>query len=102
MEEVFEKIIEFIHSEIERTISYAEHDTLINVEFFVDDLKEKYNNGWIPCSERLPDELGRYIVTLKDGRSLEAIYDNISKRFIMYEYEVVAWMPMPQPYKISN
>lgn len=42
MKEVFEKIIEFIHSEIERTTSYAEHDTLINVKFFVEGLAEEH------------------------------------------------------------
>ena len=68
-------------------------------EYQTKDIIVDVNSGWIPCSVDMPKELGRYIVTLKDGRSLEAIYDNISKRFIMYEHEVIAWQPLPKPYK---
>ena len=66
---------------------------------FLKRLQEQPKADWIPCEVDMPKELGRYIVTLKDGRSLEAIYDNISKRFILYEHEVIAWQPLPQPYK---
>lgn len=62
-------------------------------------IEELQQKDWIPCEVDMPKELGRYIVTLKDGRSLEGIYDNISKRFIMYEHEVIAWQPLPAPYK---
>ena len=62
-------------------------------------IEQQPKTDWIPCEVDMPKELGRYIVTLKDGRSLEAIYDNVSKRFIMYEHEVIAWQPLPQPYK---
>lgn len=62
-------------------------------------MEKQPKTDWIPCEVDMPKELGRYIVTLKDGRSLEAIYDNISKRFIMYEHEVIAWQPLPKPYK---
>ena len=62
-------------------------------------IEEQPKTDWIPCEVEMPKELGRYIVTLKDGRSLEAIYDNISKRFILYEHEVIAWQPLPAPYK---
>ena len=80
-----------------KEVKYFHHIPLGNVEIVVNALRA-YKQGWIPCSERLPDEIGRYIVALKDGRSLEAIYDNISKRFIMYEHEVIAWQPLPDPY----
>lgn len=64
---------------------------------------------WIPCSERLPESEGTYFVTLKDsdgtfldfadwncmftGRyaSIDGDYCQISN--------VVAWMPLPQPWK---
>lgn len=60
MKEVFDKIIGFIHSEIARTTSYAEHDTQINIKFFVEQLRDEYNNGWISCSEDKPKKNGFY------------------------------------------
>ena len=32
----------------------------------VQEVAEEYNNGWIPCSERLPEESGRYIICVHD------------------------------------
>lgn len=83
---------------------------------------------WIPCSERLPEKYGWYQVTLKDGRvsrlyydykgdrwidnvrkhmfELYDIYSKITHKRITEEKEdvywdgwVVAWMPMPEPWK---
>lgn len=99
-----EKQDEYFHG----TSDYEEgkYNAYDEVAQIVNQLAEEYKDvpdtnvgKWILCSERLPEELGRYIVTLKDGRSLEAIYDNISKRFIMYEHDVIAWQPLPEPYK---
>ena len=51
---------------------------------------------WIPCSERLPEEIGFYLTTTKD----KAVYcdfwneDNFNRTEM-----VIAWMPLPQPYK---
>jgi hypothetical protein len=83
---------------------------------------------WIPCSERLPERKGWYLCTLKDGR-VDCYYwsgkgewvDNGKKHFfdlynirsrytgeeIKPEQEgsvywtdwVIAWMPLPEPYK---
>lgn len=112
MQEVFEKIINFIHSEIERTTSWAEHDTLINVEFFVEELAEKYNNGWISCGERLPNEYGEYLYTDINDEVHEgcfAPYDGVliggwstchaDGVVSLPDNEVIAWQPLPAPYK---
>lgn len=55
---------------------------------------------WIPCSERLPEEEGQYLVTKSRAgkKSVDfAIY------FEIYEWNkadpVVAWMPLPKPWK---
>lgn len=85
-------------------------------------------DAWIPCSERLPKKYGWYQVILKDGRvsrlyydykgdrwidnvrkhmfELYDIYSKITHKRITEEKEdvywddwVVAWMPMPEPYK---
>ncbi len=59
---------------------------------------------WIPCSERLPDDFGDYLVTKKAiGWNCEeynsndiAYFDN--KGFHKAE-DVIAWMPLPNPYE---
>lgn len=60
------------------------------------------SNGWIPCSERLPEKSGRVLV------SYESINDEIAVSETSYDYKrktfwispcVIAWMPLPEPYK---
>lgn len=61
-------------------------------------------NGWIPCSERLPDESGFYMVTkeIKEtgnrftGKSRFDIEKgwNDSLNFV----DIVAWQPLPEEY----
>lgn len=78
---------------------------------------------WIPVSERLPDENGRYIVFMNTkvfsirilhfAKNLNEIsLDFKSKKAGWYDYdseygffertEVEAWMPLPQPYKVEK
>ena len=55
---------------------------------------------WIPCSERLPQENGRYLCTFKDifygGKNLVdfGLFDD--GQWIV---EPLAWMPLPQPWE---
>lgn len=58
---------------------------------------------WIPCSERLPDEDGDYIVTDDSGGAIW-----VGATFFIRDDEgkpnwglvnVTAWMPLPEPYK---
>ena len=90
----------------------------------VQEVAEEYNNGWIPCSERLPEESGYYLVTYhdwSDGNFLPKYDDTyvrrlhyqISEHFVGWNYpknvddraendchkEVIAWQPLPEPYK---
>ena len=52
---------------------------------------------WIPCSERLPDERGEYIVTNYDGYAYETTWDDWDGRKWLSD-KVAAWMPLPEPY----
>ena len=82
------------------------------------------SKGWIPCSERLPEESGYYLVTYhdwSDGNFLPKYDDTyvrrlhyqISDHFVGWNYpknvddraendchkEVIAWQPLPEPFK---
>ena len=69
---------------------------------------------WIPCSERLPEDTNVYIVTVDkdnipsmcdtvdtlwwEAKSQEWQYEN-RNAFVKYPAPVIAWMPLPEPYK---
>ena len=94
-----------------KMVKFDDAKTIIN------ELVEEYNNGWIACSERLPQEsepvdtLCEVVnVMLKNGivtsgwcnRYLEKWYvlDHYHDYPLPYEYkDVIAWQPHPQPYK---
>ena len=83
----------------------------------VPDFMEKYRalhmaidalqDDWIPVSERLPEKNGNYIVSLEDavdtyarffnGKWFMPLFGSIAREY--GEYEVIAWMPLPEPYK---
>lgn len=60
-------------------------------------------NNWIQCSERLPKDVGHYLVTIESRSSYS------KKRFIsiaikdsrgwMSDENIIAWQPLPEPYK---
>jgi hypothetical protein len=54
---------------------------------------------WIPCSKRLPKEIGDYLVTTHNGQIARYVYmgNGTSKEYWMRC--AVAWMPLPEPYK---
>ena len=83
-----------------------------DIEDFVRDLEivraavNKTSDKWIPCSERLPNESGAYLVTVNDyaPETVEAYY--YSKTKVWGEIEgcdtwhyVKAWMPLPPAYE---
>ena len=60
------------------------------------------NNGWIPCSERLPEDGTRVIACFKHGLVTELKYKSagIFEGINEYVAEVIdAWMPLPEPYR---
>nr|WP_299317589.1 DUF551 domain-containing protein [uncultured Blautia sp.] len=73
------------------------------VELLLTDLEQdEKENGWIPVSERLPED-GTYITTL-DGELVgqEEPFTGmcgIENRKWDDEDCVIAWMPLPEPYK---
>ena len=64
---------------------------------------------WIPCSERLPEESGRYLVSVLDGvgrRTTVAPYQPRYKAWTMTGrmayWKVIAWMPLSEPYQAER
>ena len=54
---------------------------------------------WIPCSERLPDQNGKYLVV---GRQKAINILKFDGGRWYGKWGVVAWMPLPEPYKGGN
>jgi len=59
---------------------------------------------WIPCSERLPEKEGTYIVTDDAGGMATVSTDEFShyesgEPMWIFSQNVTAWMPLPEPYE---
>lgn len=59
--------------------------------------------GWIPCSERLPEDDNDFIVTFRDGECVIAYLDDSDKWInsstgAEISLLVVAWQPLPESY----
>ena len=103
---------------------WEEHDDHMRdaLEMAIETLKAEAVQRWIPCSERLPEEEGVYIVTFnkscllenelpvmdaiwRDGQwqysVLESYKHRMPKLVIepIEELKVIAWMPLPEPWK---
>lgn len=62
---------------------------------------------WIPCSERLPEDDGIYIVSGKWGSGKISVgeceyYKHDGYFRAAWNFDVIAWMPMPAPYKAER
>ena len=114
MNKAFEKIIK-------RFKQLQGCDSLANM--FISDvikviksIEKEYNNGWIPCSDRLPEDETDYLccyeyteiggthegekfkdygVFYYDGYKWIKYWETINKKNI----QVVAWQPLPEPYE---
>ena len=132
--EIVSNITSSIETEKEKMILKAVQSVGIDVDkeqlekalfnaksFYIDgykDAKKQYEPRWIPVSERLPEEEGKYLTTDSLGNigitkffSLESeempldfYLWNATKNCVnRYEKDdVIAWMPLAEPYKESE
>ena len=128
MNKVFEKILERLEEDARFYNSASDVDQnirsgLIIAKEAVQEVAEEYNNGWIPCSERLPDndkkeyivqktngfiyilgftkdayKLSRYDFAEYKGKKKQLFYDYDSE-YGYTEWECEAWQPLPEPFK---
>ena len=127
MQEVFEKIIEKLEEQKKgNPFVYGKNDksrdasvSRQTLDYAIEIVKqeaEKYDNGWIPVSERLPDEAFGCLVTVMDCEpSTQTDFENILPYFVGYDgetwndadgeeipFEVIAWQKLPQPYQTKG
>ena len=120
MNKAFEKILEKLEELRQKQIkelcehkdftsemqSMRGHNILQDAKKIVQEVAEEYNNSWIPCSERLPEE---YTVLCCDkyGEIMvgHPYFDEVSDTNYSAEsdnemmYNCVAWQPLPEPFK---
>ena len=124
MNKAFEKILERLEREIAGKPTPDEYNNGINRAYqIVQEVAEEFatdtnigNNGWIPCSERLPEEPFGCLVTVIDCEPVtQTDFENILPYFVGYDgeswndedgneipFEVIAWQPLPEPFKESD
>lgn len=93
----------------ERHEMITSKDVLDMIEQLQDDMEQdEKENGWIPVSERLPEECENVLTSVKFTGCLGRY--GTFKKIGYIDYcgnwrgdciggEVIAWMPLPEPYK---
>lgn len=127
MQKIFEKILEMLEDFKEweddsgRPIhTFSEVQRISKCKEIVQEVAKEYNNGWIPCSDRLPKEDGTYLVQSvfeEEVHFYDQYYDSGCEAFGTYsdyydkntlgfldsefvkDEDVVAWQPLPEPYQ---
>ena len=120
MKKAFDKILERLEREIAGKPTPDEYNNGINRAYqIVHEVAEEFatdtnvgNNGWIPCSERLPEIDGNTSDTVLVCGSNGFLYmafwcDDLQWRFCecgmakepVIWTEIVAWQPLPEPFK---
>lgn len=108
MQEVFEKIKEKCQK-----CSGIGRSSFVEFLKIIDEVAEEYNNGWIPCSKRLPEEAFGCLVVVEDTEPMTGKdFETILPYFVCYDsgswcdaegqeipFEVIAWQPLPEPYQ---
>ena len=79
------------------------------IDMAIEALSADAVQGWIPCSERLPSKSGDYLCTIPldaDETYTEVLtfhkgrfYEDDDEWGATYHDDVLAWMPLPKPYK---
>lgn len=77
----------------------------VDTEEVVKRIKEEYDitDGWIPCSKRLQKEYAQYLVCFEGGECyVYWLEDSDWARGMVEKEGIIAWMPLPKPYKVES
>ena len=89
----------FDKSDIEET----RVDTIKEMLEIVQEVSEEYNGGWIPCSDRLPEESLNSVIGWDEYRQRCCFVQYYGGRWILGNdidsVKIIAWQPLPEPYK---
>ena len=117
MNKAFEKIIEKLEEiRVKKTCNKEKCDTkelcrICVVDDAIEIVKqeaEQYNNGWIPCSEKLPDVRQDVLVTVKytGFMGMHGYWIKTGHMEAENDWwgdcaggEVIAWQPLPKPFQ---
>ena len=90
----------------------AEHHIMRAAMAMLEDMPSaEPKQRWIPVTERLPEETGIYLVTLKtdgvayfedefpNGFVYASAYEAVTMHWGYCDKNVIAWMPLPEPYQ---
>ena len=104
MKEFIEKLIGRLEEKANQTwLVLAERNGYERAIEIVNQLAEEYNNGWIPCSERLP-KYGEVVMCscTNSGITISCITHKgvkPSKSVRFGQHSVIAWQPLPPAYQ---
>lgn len=99
------KVYKLINPNMEDIAEFNAYKKCIEI---VKELAGEYNNDWISCSERLPDESGEYLTYVYyddyENKYYSIEVDEIDCDGMVKEWnrtigQIVAWQPLPAPYK---
>ena len=108
MNEFIEKLIGRLEEKAHQTwLVLAERNGYERAIEIVKHEAEQYNNGWVPCSEKLPDDFMSFeYLTIRKGHTLATItyYCVANHKWYLSrnsskEIDVIAWQPLPEPYQ---
>ena len=94
--------IRIIETTFQDAYVYKYYDSVTHqaLNMAIEALSAEAVQGWIPCSERLPNKSGWYVVTVcGHERIVDVLPYNSGWNGVTTKQEVVAWMPLPEPYK---
>ena len=69
----------------------------------VQEVAEEYNDGWIACSDRLPEESLNSVIGWDEYRQRCCFVQYYGGRWILGNdidsVKIIAWKPLPEPFK---
>ena len=104
MNEFIEKLIGSLEEKANQTwLVLTERNGYERAIEIVNQLADEYNNGWIPCSERLPETNQMVLATEKDSEYVilccYEFFEGYGYGFNGSNGNVIAWMELPSAYR---